>query len=59
MARKLTCKEASHLLSQQLDGPVPIQRWFLLRMHLMWCEACRQYSRQTRFLREAMRRYRS
>jgi hypothetical protein len=59
LARMLTCKEASHLISQAQDGPLPVHRWFLLRMHLLWCEACRQYKRQARFLREAMRRYRS
>jgi predicted anti-sigma-YlaC factor YlaD len=54
----LTCKEASHLISQELDGPLPLGRRILLRFHLLWCEACRQYNRQARFLREAMRRYR-
>jgi predicted anti-sigma-YlaC factor YlaD len=55
----LTCKEASHLISQELDGPLPLHRRWLLRVHLLWCEACRRYNRQARFLREAMRRYRS
>jgi predicted anti-sigma-YlaC factor YlaD len=55
----LTCKEASHLISQELDGPLPLHRRWLLRVHLLWCEACRRYDRQARFLRDAMRRYRS
>jgi len=59
LAKMLTCKEASHLISQELDGPLPLHRRWLLRVHLLWCEACRRYNRQARFLREAMRRYRS
>jgi predicted anti-sigma-YlaC factor YlaD len=55
----LTCKEASRLLSQELDGALPIHRRWVLRLHLLWCEACRRYNRQTRFLHQAMRRYRS
>jgi len=59
LAKMLTCKDASRLISQQLDGPLPIHRRWLLRIHLLWCEACRRYEVQARFLREAMRRYRS
>jgi hypothetical protein len=59
LARMLTCKEASRLMSQELDGPLPIRRRWLLRLHLLWCEACRRYNSQARFLRAAMRRYRS
>jgi len=58
IARMITCREASRLISQQLDQPIPWHRRLILRFHLMWCEACRRYTRQTRFLREAMRRYR-
>jgi hypothetical protein len=59
IARKLTCREASRLISQQQDRSIPWQHRLLLRFHLMWCEACRRYVRQTRFLREAMRRFRA
>ena len=59
MARMLSCREASHLISRALDGPLPLHRRLVLRVHLMWCEACRRYNLQARFLREAMRRYRS
>ena len=59
LARMLTCKEASRLISQELDAALPIHRRWMLRLHLLWCQACRSYDRQARFLREAMRRYRS
>jgi predicted anti-sigma-YlaC factor YlaD len=55
----MTCKEASRLISQELDHPLPWHRRLVLRVHLLWCDACRRYNRQARFLREAMRRYRS
>ena len=59
MGRILTCKDASQLISRALDGPLPFGRRLLLRIHLFWCDACRDFLRQTVLLREAMRRYRS
>jgi hypothetical protein len=55
----LDCKEASRLISQEQDGPLTLKRRLLLRLHLMWCDACRNFVRQAAFLREAMRRYRT
>jgi hypothetical protein len=54
----LTCKEASRLVSQQLDEPLPFKERLLLRFHLFWCEACTRFVRQAAYLRRAMRRYR-
>ena len=56
----ITGREASRLISQELDQyPVAWHRRALLYFHLLWCEACRRYNRQARFLREAMRRFRA
>ena len=55
----LNCKDASHLVSRQLDEPLPLARRLELRLHLLFCDACRRFERQTALLREAMRRYRS
>jgi len=55
----LNCKEASQLVSRQLDEPLPLARRLELRLHLLFCDACRRFERQTALLREAMRRYRS
>jgi hypothetical protein len=55
----LNCKEASRLLSQRLDAPLPPGRRLALFLHLLFCDACRHFERQTMLLREAMRRYRS
>ena len=58
LARLLNCKEASRLISQQLEGPLPFGRRLLLRLHLAWCDACTHFEQQTIYLRKAMRRYR-
>jgi hypothetical protein len=55
----LTCREATRLISQQLDGPLPIDRRMLLRFHLIWCIACRRFEQQGALLRKAMQRYRT
>jgi hypothetical protein len=57
-ARLLTCKEASRLISQQLDTPLPLRERLLLRFHLFWCDACTRFVQQAAYLRRAMRRYR-
>jgi predicted anti-sigma-YlaC factor YlaD len=54
-----TCKEASRLISQELEGPLPFGRRMRLRLHLLECNACRRFLRQVEYLRAAMRRYRS
>jgi predicted anti-sigma-YlaC factor YlaD len=54
-----TCKEASRLISRELDGPLPFGRRLRLRLHLLECNACRRFLRQVEYLRVAMRRYRS
>ena len=58
MARLLNCKEASRLISQQLDRPLPLYQRVLLRLHLGFCDACTNFQAQVAYLRSAMRRYR-
>ena len=58
LGRLLTCKEATRLISQRLDGPLPIDQRLLLRLHLIWCLACRRFEQQGALLRKAMQRYR-
>jgi hypothetical protein len=45
-------------ISRELDGPLPYGRRLRLRLHLLWCDACRRFARQAVFLRTAMQRYR-
>jgi hypothetical protein len=57
MGRLISCKEASRLLSQMQEGDVPLLQELRVRLHLLWCEACKHFDQQLHFLRTAMRRY--
>jgi hypothetical protein len=59
LGKILNCRDATRLISRELDAPLPPWRRLLLRVHLFWCGPCRDFLRQTLFLRDAMRRYRS
>lgn len=59
MGGLISCKEASRLLSQMQDGNLPLRQWLRIRLHLFWCEACKRFEQQLRFLHRAMERYRS
>ena len=55
---KLTCKEASRLLSQSMDGKLTVAQRSALRLHLSLCEACTRFGAQLNVLRSAMRKSR-
>jgi hypothetical protein len=55
---KLTCKEASRLLSQAQDRKLTLAQRATLRLHLSACEACTRFGAQLNALRVAMRKYR-
>jgi hypothetical protein len=57
MKLMLTCKEASRLISEQLDRDLPIADRAALRVHLAICTACTRLTRQFEFLRRAARQY--
>jgi hypothetical protein len=52
----LTCKEASHLLSQSMDQPLPRLKRIELRVHVWLCSACSNFEKQLWFVRQAARR---
>ena len=52
----IDCKEASRLISENADRPLPLVRRLQLRLHLFVCDACTNFSRQVRQLRQALRR---
>jgi Putative zinc-finger len=54
----IPCKDASRLISQLQDDDLPFGRRLLVRVHLIFCDACTQFDRQLRFLRVIMGRYR-
>jgi hypothetical protein len=59
VGRFLNCRDATRLISRELDGPLPLGRRLRLRLHLFWCGPCRRFLVQMRALRMAMRRYRA
>jgi hypothetical protein len=52
----IDCREASRLISQNADRPLPLGRRIQLRLHLFLCDACSNFSRQVRQVRRAVNR---
>lgn len=55
---RLSCQQASRLLSQEQDERLPFGKRLRLRLHLMYCEACTNVSRQFATMRLALQRWR-
>ena len=53
---KLTCKEATHLVSEGLDRHLGVMERVKLRLHLAICYGCANFSKQMELLRKAVRR---
>jgi hypothetical protein len=51
---RISCQQASRLLSQREEEPLPFAKRARLRLHLAYCDACRTVSRQFESLRLAM-----
>lgn len=51
----LTCKDASHLISEHLERPLGFRERWGLRIHLWICASCRRFERQMILLRAAIR----
>jgi hypothetical protein len=52
----IDCREAARLISQHADRPLPLARRLQLRLHLVICDACSNFSRQVALLRRAINR---
>ena len=52
----LNCKEATRLVSQGLDRRLGLAERLALRLHLLICDGCTNFSRQVAFLRRALSR---
>lgn len=55
----LSCKEVSHLVSQSQDRRLGVAERIGLKLHLLMCDGCRNFTRQMEFLREAFERFRA
>lgn len=53
----LSCKDATHLLSEAQDRPLTLVEKIQLEMHLVMCRGCRNFKGQMAFLRQACKRY--
>lgn len=53
----LNCKQASELLSQALDRKMTLRESISLRLHLLICHGCSNFSKQMTVMREACRSY--
>jgi predicted anti-sigma-YlaC factor YlaD len=52
----MSCKEATHLMSQDLDRHLSRMERFGLWLHLLVCKGCRATERHFAFLQAAARR---
>jgi len=55
---RISCQQASRLLSQNQDEPLPFGKRLRLRLHLMYCDACSRVSTQFETLRIALQKWR-
>ncbi len=55
----LDCKHASRLVSQSMDRRLSLRERLGLRLHLLICDACTQFSKQMALLQQAARQWRS
>jgi len=53
---KPTCREVHRLTSEGLDRELSLIERARMRVHLLMCEACRNFTGQMALLRHAMRR---
>jgi hypothetical protein len=58
LSNMLTCKEVSVLLSQGQERPLGLRERLFLKLHLLVCHGCTNFSRQLALMRAAIRRYR-
>lgn len=49
----LNCKQATQLVSHELDQKLSLSQRISLKLHLLICHYCRNYARHLNFLRRA------
>ncbi len=52
----LSCKEATQLMSQKMDGKLSAMNRLSLELHLLLCNGCRNFDGQIQFIRKAVKR---
>ena len=56
MSLKPTCKEVHQLTSESMDRELTMVEHARVRVHLLVCNACRNFTEQMDLIRQAMRR---
>ena len=54
----LSCYKATQLISLSHEGPLMFKQRMALRMHLLLCSACRNFSKNSAALGMAMKKFR-
>jgi len=54
---RLTCKEASKLISAGMDRRLSFAERIGLRLHVGICDACTRFTSQVQFLRRALKAF--
>lgn len=52
----ISCKEATRLLSDKLEYPLPLHKRIYLKMHVAMCSGCNLYGRQIKALKNLISR---
>ncbi len=53
----LTCRQATRLLSDAQDCPLPLNQRAALKFHVLICVGCRRFAKQMHTLRDISRIY--
>jgi predicted anti-sigma-YlaC factor YlaD len=56
MSLKPTCKEVHQLTSESMDRELTLVERTRVRMHLLVCHACQNFTEQMNLIRKAMQR---
>lgn len=57
MGLRLSCKEASRLISDGMDRRLSVAERVALRLHVGICDACTRFTAQVQFLRRALKAF--
>jgi hypothetical protein len=59
LTHRVSCRDASRLLSRREDAPLRTAERVKLALHLRVCVACTRFAQQLAFIRQALHRYRT
>lgn len=57
MIFRLSCKEATRLISEGMDRRLSVPERIRLRLHVGICDACTRFTSQAAFLRRAIKAF--